>query len=65
MNLNEHILNITRKGLRRGDIVLGPSGLYKISKATVVNNLERSVILCYPTDKLSTASSVTNESFLF
>jgi len=56
MNVNKHMLHIARKGLCRRDVTIGSPHLHECPKTTIVDNLERSVVLWDPADELSTST---------
>jgi hypothetical protein len=55
MNPNKYTLDIPTQHLHQGDVVLRPPSLHQTSKATVVNNLERSVVFSYTADEFGPA----------
>jgi hypothetical protein len=56
MNPNKYILDIARKGLHGGDVILWSACLHQGSKATIINDLEWPVIFRDPVDKFSTVN---------
>jgi hypothetical protein len=61
-NTNEHILDIARKSLCGGDIVIRPPHLHKASKAMVIDYLEWPIVLCYPADEFNTVNAFSEMS---
>jgi hypothetical protein len=57
---NKNILDVVRQCLSGRDVILWPPCLHEGSKATVINNLKRSVIFCDPAHEFCTADDISD-----